>query len=64
MVQESSLLAHLVPRLTNRGEDTATDALAFILNKSARLPSGIGPSTGGSELQRPTNCEFPNAGDV
>ena len=34
MVQESSLLAHLVPRLTNRGEDTATDALAFILNKS------------------------------
>ena len=31
---ESSLLAHLVPRITNRIEDTATDALAFILNKS------------------------------
>ena len=35
MGQESTLLAYLVPRLTNRGEDTATDALAFILNKSA-----------------------------
>lgn len=34
MVQESTLLAYLVPRLTNRGEDTATDALSFILNKS------------------------------
>ena len=35
MVQESTLMAYLVPRLTNRGEDTATDALAFILNKSS-----------------------------
>ena len=34
MDHESSLLAYLVPRLTSRGEDTATDALAFILNKS------------------------------
>ena len=34
MVQESTLLAYLIPRLTSRGEDTATDALAFILNKS------------------------------
>ena len=34
MDSESSLLAYLVPRLTSRGEDTATDALAFILNKS------------------------------
>lgn len=34
MADESSLLAYLVPRLTSRGEDTATDALAFILNKS------------------------------
>ena len=34
MDNESSLLAYLVPRLTSRGEDTATDALAFILNKS------------------------------
>ena len=34
MNNESTLLAHLVPRLTSRGEDTATDALAFLLNKS------------------------------
>ena len=32
MPQETTLLAHLVPRLTSRVEDTATDALAFILN--------------------------------
>ena len=41
MVQESTLLAYLVPRLTNRGEDTATDALAFILNKSAACRSAL-----------------------
>ena len=35
MPQESPLLAYLVPRLTGRVEDTATDALAFILNESA-----------------------------
>ena len=34
MAQETTLLAYLVPRLTERKEDTATDALAFILNKS------------------------------
>ena len=34
MTQESTLLAHLVPRLTSGVEDAATDALAFILNKS------------------------------
>ena len=34
MAEETTLLAHLVPRITNRIEDTATDALAFILNKS------------------------------
>ena len=34
MAQEPTLLAHLVPRLTNQVEDAATDALAFILNKS------------------------------
>lgn len=34
MDHESSLLAHLVPRLRSQGEDTATDALAYILNKS------------------------------
>ena len=34
MAEDITLLAYLVPRLTSRGEDTATDALAFILNKS------------------------------
>ena len=35
MAEDTTLLAYLVPRLTGRVEDTATDALAFILNKSA-----------------------------
>ena len=35
MAKDTTLLAYLVPRLTSRVEDTATDALAFILNKSA-----------------------------
>ena len=34
MVQEASLLEVLLPRITGRLEDAATDALAFILNKS------------------------------
>lgn len=34
MSEEDSLLAYLVPRLTGGVEDAATDALAFILNKS------------------------------
>ena len=34
MAQERTLLAHLVPRITSRVEDAATDALAFILNRS------------------------------
>lgn len=34
MAEETTLLAHLVPRMTSRIEDTATDSLAFILNKS------------------------------
>ena len=41
MDNESSLLAYLVPRLTSRGEDTATDALAFILNKSEACPRAL-----------------------
>lgn len=35
MAEVTTLLAYLVPRLTNRVEDAATDSLAFILNKSA-----------------------------
>ena len=34
MAEDNSLLAYLVPRITSRIEDIATDALAFILNKS------------------------------
>ena len=34
MPQETTLLAYLVPRLTSSVEDSATDALAFIPNKS------------------------------
>ena len=40
--QLPSLLAHLVPRLTSRVEDTATDALAFILNKSEACRGALG----------------------
>ena len=35
MAEDATLLAYLVPKLTNQVEDTATDALAFILNRSA-----------------------------
>ena len=41
MAEETTLLAYLVPRLTNRGEDTATDALAFILNKSSECRAAL-----------------------
>ena len=41
MADEMTLLAYLVPRLTSRGEDTATDALAFILNKSEACRSAL-----------------------
>ena len=42
MSHESALLAYLVPRLTSRVEDTATDALAFILNKSPACRDVLG----------------------
>ena len=42
MAQESTLLANLVPRLTSRFEDTATDALAYILNKSPACRDALG----------------------
>ena len=42
MAETTGLLAYLVPRLTSRVEDTATDALAFILNKSAACRSALG----------------------
>ena len=42
MPEESSLLAYLTPRLTSRVEDAATDALAFILNKSPACRDALG----------------------
>ncbi len=42
MPQESTLLAYLVPRLTSSVEGTATDALAFILNKSPACRDALG----------------------
>ena len=42
MPQEHTLLAYLVPRLTSRVEDTATDALAFILNNSPSCRDALG----------------------
>ena len=36
MVESETLMAHLVPKLTRQVEDTATDALAYILNRSER----------------------------
>ena len=41
MSEDRSLLAHLVPKLTPRVEDAATDALAYILNKSAACMSKL-----------------------
>lgn len=41
MAQAKTLMAYLVPRLTSRGEDTATDALAFILNRSEECREGL-----------------------
>ena len=35
MADRDTLMAYLIPKLTNRVEDAATDALAFILNRSA-----------------------------
>ena len=41
MAEDTTLLAYLVPRLTGRVEDAATDALAFILNKSAACRAAL-----------------------
>ena len=37
MPNDTTLMAYLVPKLTTRVEDAATDALGYILNKSATL---------------------------
>ena len=59
MVQEPTLMAYLVPRLTSRVEDTATDALAFILNRSPACRDALGLllSDGDFHLDPLTNFE-------
>ena len=42
MTEETTLLAHLIPRITSRAEDSATDALAFILNNSEACREALG----------------------
>ncbi|MCY3921656.1 MAG: hypothetical protein OXG27_04595 [Chloroflexi bacterium] len=53
MSDNDTLLAHLVPTLTSRHEDTATEALAFILRKSKDCRAALGEliSVGGVPLQ-------------
>ena len=50
MDQSVTLLAHLVPRLTTQVEDAATDALAFILNRSAACRSALDHVLRGAEF--------------
>ena len=51
MVEDPTLLAHLVPRLTRQVEDVATDALAFILNESAACRRTLHDLLGDSDLE-------------
>ena len=51
MAKDVSLMAYLVPRLNSGVEDAATDALAFILNKSAPCRSALDRLLGDSDLQ-------------
>ncbi len=53
MSDERSLLAHLVPRLTRGVENAATDALAFILNKSSSAMNVLADMVSTSECQLP-----------
>ena len=46
-----TLLAHLVPRLTCQVEDAATEALAFILNKSEACRRALGCFLQGEGLE-------------
>ena len=59
MTQEPTLLAHLVPRLTSQVEDAATDALAFILNRSKACRGALDSflRTDGFEIEPITRFE-------
>lgn len=51
MSEEHSLLAHLVQKLTPQVEDAATDALAYILNKSAACMNALADMVSAQERQ-------------
>ena len=51
MAKDVTLLAYLVPKLNSRVEDAATDALAFILNKSPACRKALDGLLRGSDLQ-------------
>ncbi|WP_420446365.1 hypothetical protein [Candidatus Poriferisodalis sp.] len=51
MPDNHSLLAHLVPKLTRGVEDAATDALAFILNKSEPCRAALVELVSGGDRQ-------------
>lgn len=59
MAEDHSLLAHLVPKLTRGVEDAATDALAFILNRSEACRAALAEfvSDGGRELAPLTSAK-------
>ena len=54
MADSDTLLAHLVPKLTSRVEDTATEALAYLLRKSAASKESLAAFAGlrGEDLAR------------
>ena len=41
MADDDTLLGYLVPRLTSHLEDAATDAVAYVLNKSAEAMGAL-----------------------
>ncbi len=58
MDHEPTLLSYLVPRLTSRGEDTATDALAFILNKSEACRRALASLLSNEDFSLQPLCRF------
>ncbi len=59
MADNSTLMAYLVPKLTSQVENAATDALAYILNRSARSMQALNDllREGGSGIEPITRVE-------
>ena len=59
MLDDSTLMAHLVPRLTTQVENAATDALGYILNRSASSMQALNDllQEGGFEVESIANVE-------